>query len=90
MDLKEIKMRPVTDDHDYDFKLRSMKKFLDHGNKVKVTVRMRGRELAHQERAFAILKRVEEDVADLGKVETAPAADGRQILMIVAPQKKNK
>ena len=90
VDLKEIKMRPVTDDHDYDFKLRSMKKFLDHGNKVKVTVRMRGRELAHQERAFAILKRVEEDVVELGKVETAPAADGRQILMIVAPQKKNK
>ncbi|MBC6444182.1 MAG: translation initiation factor IF-3 [Alphaproteobacteria bacterium GM202ARS2] len=90
VDLKEIKMRPATDAHDYDFKLRSMKKFLEHGDKVKVTVRMRGRELAHQERAFALLQRVEADIAELGRVESAPTADGRQILMIVAPQKKNK
>ena len=89
-DLKEIKMRPATDVHDYGFKMRSVRKFLENGDKVKVTVRMRGRERVHQDRAFDILARVEEDMADCGKIELAPQADGRQILMIMAPQKKGR
>ncbi|MBC6496929.1 MAG: translation initiation factor IF-3 [Alphaproteobacteria bacterium GM7ARS4] len=92
IELKEIKMRPNIDAHDYAFKMRSMKKFLSHGDKVKVTVWMRGRERAHQGHAFDVLGRVAAEIADMASIETAPQAEsgGRQVLMIVTPQRKKK
>ena len=84
--IKEIKMRPNIDDHDYDVKMRSVKKFIEDGDKVKMTLRFRGREMAHQELGMDVLKRVQEDVAEIAKVEAYPRLEGRQMLMVLAPK----
>jgi len=84
--IKEIKMRPNIDDHDYDVKMRSVKKFIEDGDKVKMTLRFRGREMAHQELGMDVLKRVQEDMAETAKVEAYPRLEGRQMLMVLAPK----
>ena len=85
-DIKEIKMRPNIDDHDYDVKMRAMNKFLGEGDKVKVTLRFRGREMAHQELGYKLLNRVKEDVVKIAKIESEPRFEGRQMLMVLAPK----
>jgi len=85
--IKEIKFRPGTDDHDYDVKMRNLRRFIDEGNKVKVTLRFRGRELAHQDLGRNLLKRVEDDTADEVVVEQFPRMEGRQMVMMLAPKK---
>ncbi len=90
IEIKEVKFRPGTDTHDFDVKLRSMRKFLEDGDKVKCTLRFRGREMAHQELGMALLKRVEIAVEDVAKVEQYPKLMGRQITMVVAPSKTKK
>ena len=85
--VKETKFRPGTDIGDYDIKVRSLNKFLDAGNKVKVTLRFRGREMAHQELGMQMLKRVEEDLKEVGIVEQMPKMEGRQMVMVIAPTK---
>jgi translation initiation factor IF-3 len=85
-EIKEIKMRPNIDDHDYDVKMRAMNKFLDNGDKVKVTLRFRGREMAHQHLGMDLLKRVQDDVAEVAKVEAYPRLEGRQMLMVLSPK----
>ena len=84
--IKEIKMRPNIDDHDYDVKMRSVTKFLEEGDKVKMTLRFRGREMAHQELGMNLLKRVQDDVAEIAKVEAYPRLEGRQMLMVLSPK----
>jgi len=86
--VKEIKFRPGTDIGDYNVKLRNLTKFLTEGDKVKVTLRFRGREMAHQELGRDLLKRVEADLAELGTVEQYPKMEGRQMVMVLAPKKK--
>jgi translation initiation factor IF-3 len=86
IDIKEIKMRPGIDIHDYDVKMRSMQKFLGEGDKVKVTLRFRGREMAHQERGLTVLTRVQEDLDEVAKVEQFPTMEGRQMTMVIAPR----
>ncbi|MCO6412249.1 MAG: translation initiation factor IF-3 [Thiogranum sp.] len=86
--VKEIKFRPGTDIGDYNVKLRNLTKFLTEGDKVKVTLRFRGREMAHQELGRDLLKRVETDLAELGMVEQFPKMEGRQMVMVLAPKKK--
>ncbi len=86
--VKEVKFRPGTDENDYQIKLRNMTRFLEEGDKVKVTLRFRGREMAHQEFGMAQLKRVEADVQELGTVEQFPKLEGRQMVMVIAPKKK--
>jgi len=85
-EIKEIKMRPNIDDHDYDTKMRSVNKFIGEGDKVKVTLRFRGRELSHQQLGMNLLRRVQEDVAEVAKVEAYPRMEGRQMLMVLAPK----
>jgi translation initiation factor IF-3 len=85
-EIKEIKMRPNIDDHDYDVKMRAIQKFLGEGDKVKVTLRFRGRELAHGELGMRLLDRVQEDVTEVAKVEQLPRMEGRQMLMVLAPK----
>ena len=85
--VKEVKFRPGTDVGDYDIKVRNLVRFLDAGNKVKVTLRFRGREMAHQELGMKMLKRVEADLDELGVVEQMPKMEGRQIVMVLAPKK---
>jgi translation initiation factor IF-3 len=85
--IKEVKFRPGTDDHDYDVKMRNLKRFIDEGNKVKVTLRFRGREMAHQELGRDLLKRVETDTADETVVEQFPRMEGRQMVMMLSPKK---
>jgi translation initiation factor IF-3 len=85
-DIKEIKMRPNIDDHDYDVKMRNVNRFIEDGDKVKVTLRFRGRELAHQQLGMDLLRRVQEDVAEIAKVESYPRMEGRQMLMVLAPK----
>jgi translation initiation factor IF-3 len=85
--VKEIKFRPGTDDGDYEIKLRNLKRFLEHGDKVKVTLRFRGREMAHQELGAQMLKRVEADLSILGAVEQFPKMEGRQMVMVIAPKR---
>jgi len=85
-DIKEIKMRPNIDTHDYDVKMRSVNKFIEQGDKVKVTLRFRGREMAHQELGMDLLKRVQDDVAEIAKIEAFPRLEGRQMLMVLAPK----
>ena len=84
--VKEIKFRPGTDIGDYDIKVRNLTKFLDAGNKVKVTLRFRGREMAHQELGMEMLKRVEEDLKEIGVVEQMPKMEGRQMVMVLVPR----
>ena len=86
VEIKEIKMRPSIDDHDYDVKMRSMKRFFDDGDKVKVTLRFRGRELSHQELGWQVLQRVKADTEPLAKVESEPRMEGRQMVMVMAPR----
>lgn len=86
IEIKEIKFRPGTDTHDYDVKMRSVKKFLGEGDKVKVTLRFRGREMAHQELGLDLLKRVAADVEDIAKVENMPKLEGRQMVMMIGPK----
>ena len=85
IEVKEIKFRPGTDIHDYGVKMRSVFKFLENGDKVKVTMRFRGREMAHQELGTELLERVAEDVKDHGKVENIPKLEGRQMTMMIGP-----
>ncbi len=80
-------MRPNIDTHDYEVKMRSVKKFLDEGDKVKVTLRFRGREMAHTELGMELLNRVRDEIADVSKIEAAPKMEGRQMMMVVAPAK---
>ena len=86
VEVKEIKMRPNIDTHDYDVKMRAMKRFFDEGDKVKVTLRFRGREMAHQELGVQLLDRVKEETLDLAKVEAEPKLEGRQMVMVLAPR----
>ncbi|WP_126455311.1 translation initiation factor IF-3 [Sulfuriflexus mobilis] len=86
--VKEIKFRPGTEVGDYQVKLRNLKRFLEQGDKTKVTLRFRGREMAHQNLGRDLLKRVEEDLAELGTVEQFPKMEGRQMVMVIAPKKK--
>jgi len=85
-DVKEIKMRPNIDTHDYDVKMRNIVKFLGEGDKVKVTLRFRGREMVHQELGMNVLTRVRDDVSVLSKVEQFPKLEGRQMTMVIAPK----
>ena len=85
-EIKEIKMRPNIDDHDYDTKMKKVFEFLEEGDKVKVTMRFRGREMAHGELGMAVLRRVQEQTADVAKVEAHPRMEGRQMLMVLAPK----
>ena len=86
IDVKEIKMRPNIDHHDYDVKMRAMNKFLGEGDKVKVTLRFRGREMAHQELGLKVLERVRDDLGNVSKVEQFPKMEGRQMTMVLAPK----
>ncbi|MCL4767835.1 MAG: translation initiation factor IF-3 [Hyphomicrobiaceae bacterium] len=86
VEVKEIKMRPSIDDHDYDVKMRSIKRFFDEGDKVKITLRFRGREMAHQEIGYDLLQRVKADLGELAKVEAEPRLEGRQMVMVLAPR----
>jgi translation initiation factor IF-3 len=86
IEVKEIKLRPGIDEHDYDVKMRSMVKFIEEGDKVKVTMRFRGREMAHGELGMAVLRRVQEQTVDMAKVEAHPRMEGRQMLMVLAPK----
>ncbi|WP_311201789.1 translation initiation factor IF-3 [Ruegeria conchae] len=85
IEVKEVKFRPNTDTHDYDVKMRNVFKFLENGDKVKVTLRFRGREMAHQNLGRELLERVAEDVKDLGKIENMPKMEGRQMIMMIGP-----
>ncbi|MDV7269628.1 translation initiation factor IF-3 [Thioclava sp. A2] len=85
IEIKEVKFRPGTDTHDYEVKMKSVLKFLANGDKVKVTLRFRGREMAHQDLGLELLNRVKEDVGEEGKVESMPKLEGRQMVMMIAP-----
>ncbi len=87
IEIKEIKMRPNIDTHDYDVKMRAIRKFIGEGDKVKVTIRFRGREMAHQELGMRLLVRVREDTVEETKVEQEPAMEGRQMIMVLASLK---
>jgi translation initiation factor IF-3 len=86
IDIKEIKMRPTIDTHDYEVKMRSIRRFFEEGDKVKVTLRFRGREMAHQEIGIQLLAKMQKDVESLAKVEQAPKLEGRQMVMVMAPR----
>lgn len=86
VEIKEIKLRPMIDDHDYDVKMRAMRRFFEEGDKVKITLRFRGREMAHQELGAKLLNRVKDDIGELAKVEQEPKYEGRQIVMVLAPR----
>ena len=86
--IKEIKFRPVTEEHDYQIKVNKIKNFLEEGNKAKVTLRFRGREMAHQNIGMKRLKRVEKDLEDMANVEQFPTLEGRQLVMMMAPNRK--
>nr|WP_231125878.1 translation initiation factor IF-3 [Roseovarius gahaiensis] len=85
IEVKEVKFRPNTDTHDYDVKMRNVLKFLENGDKVKVTLRFRGREMAHQSLGRELLNRVAEDIKEVGKVENMPKMEGRQMIMVIGP-----
>ena len=86
IEVKEIKLRPNIDEHDYQVKMRNVQKFLDEGDKVKVTMRFRGREMAHQELGVNVLNRVRDDTEDVAKIEAFPQLEGRQMIMVIAPK----
>jgi translation initiation factor IF-3 len=86
IEIKEIKLRPAIDDHDYTVKMKAMKGFFEEGNKVKITLRFRGREMAHQDIGMKVLDRVKQDVAEIAKVENEPSFEGRQVVMVLAPK----
>lgn len=85
-EIKEVKMRPNIDTHDYDVKMRNVNKFIDNGDKVKVTLRFRGREMAHQHLGMDLLNRVRDDMEETAKVEQFPRLEGRQMLMVLSPK----
>ena len=85
-EIKEIKMRPNIDDHDYDTKMKAVARFIEEGDKVKLTLRFRGRELSHSEMGLRLLERVRDDTVDYAKVEQLPKMEGRQMLMVIAPR----
>ena len=87
VEIKEIKMRPNIDTHDYDVKMRNMLRFFNDGDKVKVTLRFRGREMAHQDLGMNLLNKVREETSEIAKVESAPKLEGRQMVMVLAPLK---
>ena len=86
VEVKEIKMRPAIDDHDYDVKMKAIRRFFEEGDKVKVTLRFRGREMAHQHLGMKLLERVRDETAELAKVEAEPRLEGRQMVMVLAPR----
>jgi translation initiation factor IF-3 len=86
IEIKEIKMRPNIDDHDYETKMKAVRRFFDDGDKVKLTLRFRGREMAHLELGMQLLLRVKEEVAEISKVEAEPKLEGRQMMMVLAPK----
>jgi translation initiation factor IF-3 len=86
VEIKEIKMRPSIDDHDYDVKMKAIKRFFDEGDKVKVTLRFRGREMAHQELGYQLLQKVKGELIEISKVESEPRLEGRQMVMVLAPK----
>ena len=86
IEIKEIKMRPTIDKHDYDVKMRAIKRFFDEGDKVKVTLRFRGREMAHQHLGMELLGRIQKDLDAIAKIESYPRIEGRQIMMVLAPR----
>jgi translation initiation factor IF-3 len=86
VEVKEVKLRPGIDDHDYDVKMRAMRGFFEEGNKVKITLRFRGREMAHQDLGLKVLDRVKADVGEIAKVEMEPNFEGRQVVMVLAPR----
>src|SRR3989454_12849285 len=86
VEIKEIKLRPMIDDHDYDVKMRAMQRFFEEGDKVKITLRYRGREMAHQEIGTKLLDKVKADVAEFAKVEQDARFEGRQVVMVLAPR----
>lgn len=86
VEIKEIKMRPSIDTHDYEVKMRNIVKFLEDGDKVKITLRFRGRELAHQDIAYRLLDRVRSGVEAIAKIESSPRMEGRQMVMVIAPK----
>ncbi len=86
IDIKEVKFRPGTDTHDYDVKMRNVMKFLEAGDKVKVTLRFRGREMAHQNIGMDLLHRIRDEVGEAGKIENMPKLEGRQMVMMIAPK----
>jgi translation initiation factor IF-3 len=86
VEIKEIKLRPMIDDHDYEVKMRAMKRFFEEGDKVKITLRFRGREMAHQELGYKLLQRVKDDTTSISKVESEPRFEGRQMVMLLAPR----
>jgi len=86
--VKEVKFRPATDEGDYQVKLRNLKRFLEEGDKAKVTLRFRGREMAHQELGMRVLERVRDDLLDMALVEAMPKLEGRQMVMVLSPKKK--
>ncbi len=85
--IKEVKLRPATDENDYQIKLRNLKRFLEEGDKCKVTLRFRGREMAHQEFGLRQLERVKADLEEIGQVEQMPKMEGRQMIMVISPKK---
>lgn len=89
-EIKEIKMRPNIDDHDYMVKMKKVYEFIEDGDKVKITLRFRGREMAHQELGMELLKRVQDDTAETAKVEAYPRLEGRQMLMVISPKAKGQ
>jgi translation initiation factor IF-3 len=86
VEIKEIKMRPNIDTHDYDVKMRAIRRFFDEGDKVKVTLRFRGREMAHQDLGYELLLKVKGDTEEIAKVEAEPKLEGRQMMMVLAPR----
>ena len=86
--VKEIKLRPATDEGDYQVKLRNLKRFIEDGDKVKITLKFKGREMAHQDLGLEVLKRIESDVADIAAVVTQSKVEGKQAVMVLAPKKK--
>ena len=86
VEIKEIKLRPGIDDHDYETKMKAVRRFFEEGDKVKVTLRFRGREMAHQDIGFRLLERVRHETAAIAKVEAAPSMEGRQMIMVLAPK----
>ena len=85
-DVKEIKVRPNIDDHDYEVKMRNARRFIDSGDKVKVTLRFRGREMAHQDLGIQVLERIRDDLEEIAKVEQMPKMEGRQAIMVLQPR----
>jgi translation initiation factor IF-3 len=88
VEIKELKFRPTTDDGDYNIKLRNLRRFLEEGDKVKVNIRFKGREMAHQELGMEMARRIETDLADEVVIEQRPRLEGRQMIMMIAPKKK--